>query len=197
MDKEHTAIARLQEAARTSEKFHKGKVERCCVYEAAESLFTWARQAAAERRSRPSQTPGFSHNTFYSRAANARLCGVGVRIALQSPEYGPNLCDKCTVPMEPRAFGIYQDENGEFVVCKDKSDGSRAIRRLRECRAEALLHLVALASDLLRKSAVGQGLYFVAQFHRQSSAEMQRRAVHRIADPREENCRLAYVKSPF
>ena len=31
MDKEHTAIARLQEAARTSEKFHKGKVERCCV----------------------------------------------------------------------------------------------------------------------------------------------------------------------
>lgn len=98
---------------------------------------------------------------------------------------------------EPRAFGIYQDENGEFVVCKDKSDGSRAIRRLRECQAEALLHLVALASDLLRKSAVGQGLYFVAQFHRQSSAEMQQRAVHRIADPREENCRLAYVKSPF
>ena len=29
---------------------------------------------------------------------------------------------------EPRAFGIYQDENGEFVVYKNKSDGSRAVR---------------------------------------------------------------------
>ena len=29
---------------------------------------------------------------------------------------------------EPRAFGIYRDENGEFVVYKNKDDGSRAIR---------------------------------------------------------------------
>lgn len=29
---------------------------------------------------------------------------------------------------EPRAFGIYKDENGDFVVYKNKSDGSRAVR---------------------------------------------------------------------
>lgn len=29
---------------------------------------------------------------------------------------------------EAKAFGIYQDENGEFVVYKNKADGSRAIR---------------------------------------------------------------------
>ena len=29
---------------------------------------------------------------------------------------------------EPRAFGIYRDEDGEFVVYKNKSDGSRAVR---------------------------------------------------------------------
>ncbi|MCR5094013.1 MAG: hypothetical protein K6B72_08575 [Lachnospiraceae bacterium] len=29
---------------------------------------------------------------------------------------------------EPRAFGIYQDDAGEFVVYKNKADGSRAIR---------------------------------------------------------------------
>lgn len=29
---------------------------------------------------------------------------------------------------EPRAFGIYKDGNGDFVVYKNKSDGSRAIR---------------------------------------------------------------------
>lgn len=29
---------------------------------------------------------------------------------------------------EPRAFGIYQDETGDFVVYKNKSDGQRAVR---------------------------------------------------------------------
>ena len=29
---------------------------------------------------------------------------------------------------EPRAFGIYENSNGEFVVYKNKEDGSRAIR---------------------------------------------------------------------
>ena len=29
---------------------------------------------------------------------------------------------------EPRAFGIYQDDDGQFVVYKNKADGSRAIR---------------------------------------------------------------------
>lgn len=29
---------------------------------------------------------------------------------------------------EPKAFGIYQDENGEFVVYKNKANGQRAIR---------------------------------------------------------------------
>ncbi len=29
---------------------------------------------------------------------------------------------------EPKAFGIYQDAEGEFVVYKNKSDGSRAVR---------------------------------------------------------------------
>lgn len=29
---------------------------------------------------------------------------------------------------EPRAFGIYQDSNGDFVVYKNKNDGTRAIR---------------------------------------------------------------------
>lgn len=29
---------------------------------------------------------------------------------------------------EPRAFGVYQDERGDFVVYKNKSDGSRAVR---------------------------------------------------------------------
>ena len=29
---------------------------------------------------------------------------------------------------EPKAFGIYQDENGDFVVYKNKADGSRAVR---------------------------------------------------------------------
>lgn len=29
---------------------------------------------------------------------------------------------------EPRAFGIYKDENGNFVVYKNKADGTRAIR---------------------------------------------------------------------
>lgn len=29
---------------------------------------------------------------------------------------------------EPKAFGIYKDQNGDFVVYKNKADGSRAIR---------------------------------------------------------------------
>ena len=29
---------------------------------------------------------------------------------------------------EPKAFGIYKDENGEFIVYKNKADGSRAVR---------------------------------------------------------------------
>ena len=29
---------------------------------------------------------------------------------------------------EPRAFGIYRDENGDFIVYKNKADGSRAVR---------------------------------------------------------------------
>ncbi len=29
---------------------------------------------------------------------------------------------------EPKAFGIYKDQNGDFIVYKNKSDGSRAIR---------------------------------------------------------------------
>ena len=29
---------------------------------------------------------------------------------------------------EPRAFGIFQDENGEFVVYKNKADGTRSVR---------------------------------------------------------------------
>lgn len=29
---------------------------------------------------------------------------------------------------KPRAFGIYRDDNGEFIVYKNKADGSRAIR---------------------------------------------------------------------
>lgn len=29
---------------------------------------------------------------------------------------------------EPKAFGIYKDENGNFVVYKNKADGSRAVR---------------------------------------------------------------------
>lgn len=29
---------------------------------------------------------------------------------------------------EPKAFGIYKDENGDFVVYKNKADGTRAIR---------------------------------------------------------------------
>ena len=29
---------------------------------------------------------------------------------------------------EPKAFGIYKDENGDFVVYKNKADGSRAVR---------------------------------------------------------------------
>lgn len=29
---------------------------------------------------------------------------------------------------EPKAFGIYRDENGDFIVYKNKADGSRAVR---------------------------------------------------------------------
>lgn len=29
---------------------------------------------------------------------------------------------------EPKAFGIYKDENGEFIVYKNKADGTRAVR---------------------------------------------------------------------
>ena len=29
---------------------------------------------------------------------------------------------------EPKAFGIYKDENGDFIVYKNKADGSRAVR---------------------------------------------------------------------
>ena len=29
---------------------------------------------------------------------------------------------------EPKAFGIYQNEKGDFVVYKNKADGSRAVR---------------------------------------------------------------------
>ena len=29
---------------------------------------------------------------------------------------------------EPRAFGIYKDDNGDFIVYKNKGDGSRAVR---------------------------------------------------------------------
>ena len=49
-------------------------------------------------------------------------------------------CEKHNMPLErmrfyigedfrePKAFGIYKDENGDFIVYKNKADGSRAIR---------------------------------------------------------------------
>lgn len=51
-----------------------------------------------------------------------------------------DFCDRHSMPLRqmrffigedcqaPRAFGIYQDRNGDFVVYKNKSDGSRAVR---------------------------------------------------------------------
>lgn len=58
----------------------------------------------------------------------------------QTMEELKDFCDKHDLPLEqmrffigvdykkPKAFGIYQDGDGNFVVYKNKSDGSRAIR---------------------------------------------------------------------
>ena len=39
---------------------------------------------------------------------------------------------------EPRAFGIYRDENGDFIVYKNKADGSRAVRYRGICGKRAV-----------------------------------------------------------
>ena len=47
---------------------------------------------------------------------------------------------------EPRAFGIYQDD-GEFVVYKNKADGSRAVRYRGKDEAHAVSERVFDSSD--------------------------------------------------
>ncbi len=43
----------------------------------------------------------------------------------------------------PKAFGIYEDENGDFVVYKNKADGTRAIRYKGKDEAHAVNELYA------------------------------------------------------
>lgn len=58
---------------------------------------------------------------------------------------------------EPRCFGIYQDDEGNFVVYKNKSDGSRAIRYRGEDEAYAVneIYQKMRAEVLERKQAKG------------------------------------------
>ena len=60
---------------------------------------------------------------------------------------------------EPRAFGIYRDENDRFVVYKNKADGSRAVRYSGPDEAYAVKELyLKLKSEVqLRKGSGGGG----------------------------------------
>ena len=48
---------------------------------------------------------------------------------------------------EPRAFGIYRDENGDFIVYKNKADGSRAVRYRGKDEAYAVKRAVSKAKE--------------------------------------------------
>jgi hypothetical protein len=58
---------------------------------------------------------------------------------------------------EPKAFGIYQDDEGNFVVYKNKADGSRAIRYRGDDEAYAVneIYQKMRAEVLDRKQAAG------------------------------------------
>ena len=58
---------------------------------------------------------------------------------------------------EPKAFGIYRDENDRFVVYKNKADGSRAVRYSGPDEAYAVRELyLKLKSEVdLRRSPGG------------------------------------------
>ena len=55
---------------------------------------------------------------------------------------------------EPRAFGIYQDD-GEFVVYKNKADGSRAVRY----RGKDEAHAVSELYEKLMQECYNRGIY--------------------------------------
>lgn len=55
---------------------------------------------------------------------------------------------------KPRAFGIYKDDEGEFVVYKNKADGSRAVRYRGKDEAYAVNELYErLQSEILNQKA--------------------------------------------
>lgn len=58
---------------------------------------------------------------------------------------------------EPRAFGIYQDDDGDFVVYKNKADGTRAVRYKGpdEARAVHEIYQKLLSEIELRKGRSG------------------------------------------
>lgn len=59
---------------------------------------------------------------------------------------------------EPRAFGIYQDEAGEFVVYKNKADGTRVIRYRGSDEAYAVNEIYQkLKSEVLLRKSAGAG----------------------------------------
>ena len=57
---------------------------------------------------------------------------------------------------QPKAFGIYQDSNGDFVVYKNKADGSRTVRYRGKDEAYAVHELYQkMKSEVLNRKAQG------------------------------------------
>lgn len=58
---------------------------------------------------------------------------------------------------EPRAFGIYQDEQGQFVVYKNKSDGQRAVRYRGTDEAYAVNEIYQkMRSEIIQRKEAGK-----------------------------------------
>lgn len=59
---------------------------------------------------------------------------------------------------KPKAFGIYKDENGDFVVYKNKANGSRAIRYKGKDEQYAVNELYQrLKDEIVHQKAAGSG----------------------------------------